>query len=125
MARRTVSWTITPSRGIAAELAKRTAAMEPALAENAATHASRGETTMKQNRPWTDRTGHARGSLYGRADGTTVHLGTTNSEYGIFLELGTSRMAARPIIQPTANEAAPDYFEDAADIVRGLIGGGR
>jgi hypothetical protein len=118
-----VVW-IKPPSTIAKVLAQRTAAMEGALQGNAASHASRGEAAMKSGAPWNDRTGYARASLYGRAEGTDVVLGTTNGEYGPYLELGTSKMEPRPIIVPTAQAAAPPYFKDAAEIVRRLLGGG-
>lgn len=123
MAKQGIEWVITPSAGIGQRIAQRTAAMKPALNALAASHAARGESRMKAERPWTDRTGYARGSLYGRADGVNIDLGTTNAEYGVFLELGTSRMAPRPIIVPTATETAPQYFKDAADLVGRLLGG--
>lgn len=123
MARGGVVW-ITPPSTIARTLAQRTAGMAGALEANAAAHASRGESAMKAGAPWTDRTGYARASLTGRAEGTDVVLGTTNTEYGVYLELGTSKMAARPIIEPTAREIAPTYFTTSAAIVRRLLGGG-
>lgn len=118
-----VTW-IKPPSDIARVLAQRTAQMEGALQGNAASHASRGESAMKSGAPWNDQTGFARASLYGRAEGTDVVLGTTNGEYGPYLELGTSKMAPRPIIGPTAQELAPPYFQDSAQIVTHIIGGG-
>jgi HK97 gp10 family phage protein len=123
MAKQGIEWVITPSAGIGSKIARATSQMRPAINALAQSHAARGEATMKAGAPWNDQTGHARGSLYGRAEGTNVELGTTNAEYGIYLELGTSRMAPRPIIEPTAREAAPEYFEDAADLVARLLGG--
>jgi HK97 gp10 family phage protein len=118
-----VVW-IKPPSNIARTLAQRTAGMAGALNANAQSHASRGESQMKANAPWNDRTGYARASLTGQAEGTDIILGTTNTEYGPFLELGTSKMAARPIIEPTAREIAPEYFRTSADIVRRMLGGG-
>lgn len=115
---------ITPPSHIARVLAQRTAGMEAGIQALAQSHASRGETKMRSGAPWTDRTGYARSSLYGRAEGTDVVLGTSNTEYGVFLELGTSKMAPRPIIVPTVNETAPEYFEDAAEFVMRKLGGG-
>lgn len=125
MAKTSVQWVITPSKGIADKLAKATAAMDPALHALAASHAKRAEDSMKQRREWTDRTGHARGSLYGKAEGKDIELGTVNEEYGVFLELGTSRMRAYPVIEPQARETAPEYFDDAGTLVMRLLGGGR
>ena len=123
MARGGVVW-IKPPSDIARVLAQRTAQMQGALNANAQSHASRGQSQMVAGAPWTDRTGYARASLTGQAEGTTIVLGTTNAEYGPYLELGTSRAAARPIIVPTANEIAPAYFRTSADIVRRMLGGG-
>ena len=117
-----IEWTIRPNAQIGAKLARMEGA-RPAIAEMAGSHASRAEGRMKAGAPWNDRTGHARASLYGRAEGTDIELGTTNSEYGHYLELGTSKMAPRPIIKPTADETAPAYFNDAAEVVRRLMGG--
>lgn len=118
-----VAW-ITPPSHIASVLAQRTAAMQGALNANAQAHASRGESQMKGGAPWNDQTGYARASLTGQAEGTDIVLGTTNTEYGHYLELGTSKMAARPIIEPTAREIAPGYFETSAGIVVRMLGGG-
>lgn len=78
---------------------------------------------MKANASWNDITGYARGALYGRAEDTTIYLGTTNAEYGIFLELGTIHMAARPIIGPAVPVVADAYFRDAFVLIRGILGG--
>lgn len=114
---------IKPPSDIARVLAQRTAAMDGALNANAQTHASRGESVMKGGAPWNDQTGAARAGLFGRAEGTDITLGGS-VHYQIYLELGTSKMAARPIIVPTANEIAPAYFRSSADIVMRMLGGG-
>lgn len=124
MAQSGFQWVRTPSGTIGRTIAKATAAMEPALGALAANTASRGDSMMKSGAPWQDRTGFARASLYGRAEGTDVVLGTANGEYGPFLELGTSRMAPRPIIGPTLDELAPEHFESAAELVMRLLNGG-
>ena len=116
-----VVW-IKPPSDIARTLAQRTAGMEGALTANAQHHASRGESRMKANAPWNDQTGAARAGLFGEAEGTTIVLGGT-VYYQIFLELGTVHAAPRPIIVPTANEIAPEYFKTSADIVRRMLGG--
>lgn len=78
---------------------------------------------MKSGAPWNDRTAHARNALYGRSEGFNIILGTTNAEYGIFLELGTVKMAARPIIVPTFESTARAYFEDAVRLIGSILGG--
>lgn len=123
MARSGLTWTITPSAQIGAKLA-RAASAAPGLFEPlAASYASRGEGQMRGQAPWTDRTGYARSALFGAADGTDVVLGTTNAEYGPYLELGTSKMAARPVIVPVATELAPQYFEDCGTLAMQILGG--
>ena len=56
------------------------------------------------NRPWTDQSSAARGGLRGFAEAAaasvTIYL-VHSVIYGIFLEMGTSRMGARPIILPS------------------------
>lgn len=116
-------WVVRPSVAIGQPLMARVAAIEPALRGLASTHAARAEGYMKAGAPWNDITGYARGSLYGRAEGIDIHIGTTNSEYGLFLELGTVHMAARPIIQPTLSIVGPAYFRDAVVLIRGILGG--
>lgn len=124
MARKNFQWRSRP-RKISSELEKRVGRVEPAIVALAHTHAMRGEAAMKSGASWTDRTGFARNALYGRAERTTIYLGTTNSEYGIYLELGTIHMAPRAIIQPTLQQVSQEYFSDAVKLVAVIIGGGR
>lgn len=116
-------WTISPSAEIGAKIGAVKNA-EPAIGALASSHAARAEGQMKANAPWNDQTGFARGSLFGRSEGTDITLGTTNGDYGHYLELGTSKMAAKPIILPTAMETAPGYFDDAGKLVMRLMAGG-
>lgn len=118
-----VRWRSTPSRAIGFPLAQRVGRIVVALPILAATHAARAEDYMKTNASWNDITGYARGSLYGRAEGTTIYLGTTNSEYGLFLELGTVKMAARPIIGPAVPITAEAYFRDVTVLIQGMLSG--
>lgn len=81
---------------------------------------------MKARAPWNDRSGAARAGLFGQVtssggDAIEIVLGHTVN-YGVFLELGTSKMAARPIILPVANETAPKLAADASELVRRLFG---
>lgn len=122
MAKAQVLWTVTPTSAFGNKFKNIASEAKPGLEALAKSHAARGESDMKHGAPWTDRTTHARNSLYGRAEGTDIELGTTNEEYGLFLELGTSKMAPRAIIVPTANALAPQYFEDAAAFLDHLLG---
>lgn len=117
------NWSISPVRAIAQPLAQRVAKIGVALPLLAATHAARGQAYMMVNASWNDVTGYARGALYGRAEGTTIYLGTGNDEYGLFLELGTIHMAPRPIIGPAVPIVAEAYFRDAVTLMRGILGG--
>lgn len=117
-----VYWTITPSGSIAKRLAVIPDRAVPAIKDLAKVEAARGEAGMKQRAGWTDRTAHARNSLFGRAEETTIYLGTTNLEYGMYLEQGTRHMRAFPTIQPQANETAKVYFEGAAQLVKRSMG---
>jgi hypothetical protein len=122
MPKSSFKWTKSPVM-FASELNRRVAAIPPALAALAATHAARAEAAMKAGAAWNDITAFARGSLYGRSERFTIILGTVNSEYGPYLELGTVKMAARPIIQPTLDATAVAYFNDAAKLIKGILGG--
>lgn len=122
MARKNFRWATKPSK-MGREFNKKVVRMEAGLRVLASTHAARGDSIMKAGASWTDRTTFARSSLYGRAEGLTIYLGTTNDEYGRHLELGTIYMAARPIIVPTMNEVAQQYFSDSLTLIRGILGG--
>lgn len=119
----TLTWRPTPSAAIGQPLMRRVAAVDPALRGLAASHAARAEGMMKAGAPWQDRTGYARSALYGRAEGLDIHIGTANEEYGLYLELGTSKMAARPIIVPTLEATSAAYYRDVITIVAGVLFG--
>lgn len=122
MAQAGIEWVIRPSAEIGRNLNRAGAGGEAAVGEMATFHASLGETRMKTDAPWRDQTGNARGSLFGRAEGTDVVLGGT-ANYIAYLELGTTRMAAYPVIRPTIDAIASDYVEDAGEILMRLLGG--
>jgi len=115
-----VYWRISPTV-IGAEIDKRAAQVRPEISAVAKEHAKQGEAAMKSGAPWNDRSGAARAGLYGEAEGTTIALGHT-VHYGPYLELGTSKMAARPIVQPVAEQTATAYFEAANEVVRKHFG---
>jgi HK97 gp10 family phage protein len=82
------------------------------------------EANAKAGAPWHDRTGNARQGLTGsaEADGDHVRVAIAHTmAYGPFLELGTSKMAAYPILVPTQQEEAPQLISDAAKVVRELL----
>lgn len=114
-------WKVKPSSAIGQPLRRKSSSIRRGLSTIAATHAARAEAEMKANAPWHDRTAFARSSLYGRREETTIYLGTANAEYGLYLELGTSRMAPRPIIIPTLGTMAQAYFEDAVQYINRVL----
>jgi HK97 gp10 family phage protein len=120
----TVFWTQSPTN-IATQIATRKVKVARGVVVLGQTHAKRAEGQMKARAPWNDRTGNARAGLFGQveAGGTTVTviLGGT-VDYQPYLELGTSRMAPRPIIVPVANETAAALAKDAGELVRRLFG---
>lgn len=83
-------------------------------------YGSQMEAHAKPNAPWTDRTGHARGGLFGEAKEFADKLRTRIShteEYGVYLELCNSGKYA--ILEPTAKKFAPDFFRDAERVAKG------
>lgn len=123
---RTFRWSTSPTV-LAAKLDRADARIKPAIQTLGKSHAARAEATMKTGASWTDQTGFARAALFARymGDDNMVHIeiGTTNLEYGIFLELGTIYMAPRPIIEPTYRDTAEALWRDAIILVGGLLRG--
>ena len=119
-----VRWVTSPGT-IANAISLRSAKVQEGVGQLAHSHASRAEGRMKAEAPWNDRTGNARQGLFGEAEtsitGATITLGHT-MEYGPYLELGTSKMAPRPIVVPVSTETAMEFTEDAAELVRRLFG---
>ncbi|MGB3328213.1 MAG: hypothetical protein WBA46_04610 [Thermomicrobiales bacterium] len=115
-------WAPAPS-SLAGPLDRLAGAAESGIHELADSHASRAEATMKAGASWNDRTTHARQGLTGQADGTDIYLFGV-MDYNPYLEAGTYKMDAFPIIEPTAMETAPAYFSDAGAFVMALLGGG-
>lgn len=75
----------------------------------------RAEAHMKQKAPWKDRTSNARNGLFANAvslaKGVYAIILAHSVTYGIFLELGTKNMKARPIIVPTMEEYGPKVIK--------------
>jgi hypothetical protein len=69
------------------------------------------ETHMKHHAPWNDQTTNARNGLAARAAKLGKDLWGIilrhSVDYGVYLELGTENMRARPIIEPTIRLYAP------------------
>lgn len=85
--------------------------VEKALMAYGETGAKKVESRAKRDRPWTDRTGHARQRLNGKcirtARGIRIIL-AHGVEYGIYLEFAREKRYA--IIYPTLTREAPDLF---------------
>jgi hypothetical protein len=79
--------------------------MDPALLGELQGIASDMESYGKTNRPWNDRTTDAKNKLSASAQMTAAHNVSVVMRHGVpyggFLETGTSRMSAYPIIGPT------------------------
>lgn len=65
-------------------------------------------------------TGRLRNSITNavRTDEKAVYIGT-NVEYAAFVELGTSRMKARPYLKPAATEHTAEYKRLAEQALKG------
>lgn len=81
--------------------------------------AKKFENYAKRNRPWVDRTGHARQRLVGwvetLADRVRVHIGH-GVDYGVYLELCHEKRFA--ILQPTVNAMSGEVLEGYKDLLR-------
>ncbi len=95
---------IRPPSGMGAECRRRADAMEPMLLGMMSTLRGSLIDYMKSNAPWQDRTKKARDSLDASVNITGKGSVTLSARHGVpyggFLETGTSKMAAYPIIGP-------------------------
>lgn len=64
-------------------------------------------------------TGRLRNSVTHAVDGEerTVYIGT-NVEYGVYIEMGTSRMRARPYLAPAATHHKEEYKQIAEQAMK-------
>lgn len=81
--------------------------------------AKKFENYAKNNRPWTDRTGHARQRLVGWvemfSDKVRIHIGH-GVDYGVYLELAHEKRFA--ILQPTVNALSKEVLEGFKELMR-------
>lgn len=63
-------------------------------------------------------TGRLRNSITHAYDDDSAYIGT-NVEYGKYVELGTSRMAARPYLGPAATQHSQEYKNIAEQALKG------
>lgn len=91
------------------------------LLRNSITHAlSGGEAAIKE---YKDDSGNQHGVYEGQmpeesGGGISVYIGT-NVEYGPYVELGTSKMAARPFLKPAVTEHVEEYKKILKDELSG------
>lgn len=81
--------------------------------------AKKFENYAKRNRPWVDRTGHARQRLIGwvetLVDRVRIYIGH-GVDYGVYLELCHEKRFA--ILQPTVNAMSGEVLEGYKDLLR-------
>lgn len=100
----TFRWEIPPSAQLIPRTADYAKRIQQGLYQIGDLFAARMEAMARSTAPWNDQTGAARAGLVGTSvkSGTGVVIYLIHSmDYGIFLELGTRNMAARPVILPT------------------------
>lgn len=82
-------------------------------------YAAKGEKEMKEEAPWTDRTGNARQELFGEVsaepDKLRVRL-AHQVDYGVYLELCNNGRFA--VLEPVAKRNAPEFIRDVQELVR-------
>jgi len=113
------------SENITPKLQRALAVLPDALEELGQNVSAVGEQYAKMNAPWNNQTNFARESLFSdhevTGDTLTIVVGTTNDEYGPFLELGTENMAPLPIIEPTVQHLAPQLEAAVGKLIEGLL----
>lgn len=81
--------------------------------------AKKFENYAKINRPWTDRTGHARQRLVGWVEmfpnKVRINIGH-GVDYGVYLELAHEKRFA--ILQPTVNALSKEVLEGFKELMR-------
>jgi len=75
----------------------------------------------RENRPWTDRTGHARERLVGTAEATDTGVRVVLAhtvDYGLWLELAHEKNYA--IVEPTIRLKTPEVWQGMQDLFNGM-----
>lgn len=96
--------------------AKKSCPVDTGRLRNSITYATK---TYSGQGNYTDNKGNAFSDAYARGSpgGSTVYVGT-NVEYGSYVELGTSRMAARPFLRPAASNHSNEYKQLMEDSLK-------
>lgn len=117
------TWVKAPSQGMGPDCFRRADLMLPTTFEMLEELSQDIVDYMKANAPWQNRTGNARAGLSSNANvsGSAVSLTAYHTvPYGGFLETGTSRMSAYPIIGP----ALQAHYGAARTIMNQIAGKG-
>jgi hypothetical protein len=120
MSQSVVVWQIAPDQQLIPNLKSYGDKVWAAIGQLADVFVARMEAAAKQNAPWTDRTGAARAGLRGftvKAATSVVLYLVGSVSYQVFLELGTRRMAPRPIIMPTLEQNYAPLMSALRDLV--------
>ena len=104
---------LTTPAALAAELS-REASQIPHKASQAVAKAAFDTQARARARAPVD-TGNLRNSITVDVQGTEASVGP-EADYGIYLEYGTSRMAAQPYMNPAADEVEPGFIDAMAQL---------
>ena len=105
------------------ECERRARAMDPAVLGRMQALSATVVSYMKSNAPWNDRTGAARAGLSSNVNlsGHSTTLSAFHTvPYGGYLETGTSKMSAYPIIRP----ALQAHYAQTKAIMNDIAGSG-
>ena len=81
-------------------------------------HVYGGHQASAPGEPPANDTGHLTNSVSHRMTGPTEGVVEVGAEYGVYLEMGTSRMAPRPFLGPAVEKVWPE-FEAAMEKITG------
>ncbi len=124
MAGLNIGWTQPPTI-IAGNIRSRRERAGSVLLALCQSHGGRLETRTKANSQWKDRTGNARQGIGNQvqASGDVIEIVIYHTQsYGVFLELGTSRMPKFGVMDHEIQVTAAEVTTDAQRLVRGLFG---
>lgn len=112
-------WRQRPETLLASSATQPVRLITDAIEALAKSYAPQIETWMKENAPWTDRTGNARQSLYTRVDRQPQQITITldhGVNYGVYLEFRNAGRYA--IIDPALDHWVPIIFGGIRKLVR-------
>lgn len=115
------TWQIPPSASIIPAITDWESRIQQGLWLLADLFAQKMQGEAQEGAPWNDVTGAARGGLVGYAvkAATEVIIYLYHSvHYGPYLELGTSKMAPRPIILPVLQANYPEVMAAVMELLR-------